>query len=270
MLCILYREKVMNVNFDIGIEKLFQAAAWQMIPWSPYSVQHITLSVMGIFFAWLAARKFSSHQSFRVLFSCGILLSLMELYKQGFLYFIVNSCCYDWWYFPFQLCSIPMYLCLMLPFIRSQRIYRAVMTFLRDYSLLGGFPALAVPPGLIHPYWTLTLHGFFWHFILIFIGLFCTMCDDCRRSEHRFADTLPIFFCCCAIAFFINTVMGPEADADMFYISPYHPSSQPVFDQISLHLGIMPGIVIYLAAVLCGGFLVHVVCEYCHKYIKRG
>ena len=105
----------------------------------------------------------------RVLFFCGVILALMELYKQAFLYFIEFDGRYDWWYFPFQLCSIPMYLCLAVPFLRSRRALRRIATFLQDFGLLGGIMALAVPPGLMHPYWTMTLHGFIWHFILLFL-----------------------------------------------------------------------------------------------------
>ena len=80
----------------------------------------------------------------------------MELYKQAFLYVIEFHGHFDWWYFPFQLCSIPMYICLAAPFLHSEKTLRRAATFLQDFGLLGGIMALAVPPGLMHPYWTMT------------------------------------------------------------------------------------------------------------------
>ncbi|MFQ7538903.1 MAG: hypothetical protein ACLRL6_16910 [Clostridium sp.] len=41
-----------------------------------------------------------------------------------------------------------------------------------DFNLLGGLMALLVPDGLMHPYITLTLHAFVWHFLLLFVGFF--------------------------------------------------------------------------------------------------
>ena len=38
--------------------------------------------------------------------------------------------------------------------------------------------------------------------------------------------------------------------ANMFNITPYHPSTQPVFHQIAVSLGILPEIVIYLAVII--------------------
>ncbi len=250
---------------------LLHATDWQMQPPAPCSAFHLLLTTAGVFTAWFLARvlghrarKSESPVSTvgRTLSVCGLLLVLMELYKQAFLFFIVNDRHFDWWYFPFQLCSIPMYLCL-LPFLPGWKQYASVCTsFLQDFGILGGIMALAVPPGLMHPYWTLTLHGFIWHFILIFIGLFCAISgtsDLCRRG---FLRTLPLYFLCCLTALAINTAAGPAAGAEMFYISPFRPSGQPFFHQISVTLGIFPGIMIYIAAMLLGAALVHSIIQH--------
>ena len=78
--------------------------------------------------------------------------------------------------------------------------------------------------------------------------------DDTLRGYFR---SLAFFFPCCLIAVLINTAAGPTADADMFYLSPYHPSSQPVFHEISVALGIFPGMLLYLLAMILGGLLIH-------------
>lgn len=250
------------------ILNLLNKTAWTMMPPAPYSAFHLLFTAAGVLMAWFLAQKISrkiqekddSRQPAalrRTLFSCGLLLAFMELYKQAFLFFVVNGERYDWWYFPFQLCSVPMYLCLALVRIRSRDFFRVAATFLQDFSLLGGFLALAVPPGLMHPYWTLTLHGFFWHFILIFIGLLCAMTKSADYSLRGYFRSLALFFPCCLIAIFINVAAGPTADADMFYLSPYHASSQPVFHEISMALGIFPGMLLYILAMILGGLLIH-------------
>lgn len=235
-----------------------------MTPPAPYSFFHIALTSLGVLCASLlavrAAKAVDSRDRSlpaRILFSCGLLLAVMEAYKQGFLFFVPNGGRYDWWYFPFQLCSVPMYLGLSYPLLRSDLPRRIAAGFIQDFGLLGGIMALAVPPGLMHPYWTMTLHGFLWHFILIFMGLFCAMARLSDLSLRGFLHVLPLLFACCLLAIAINVLAGPGADADMFYLSPYHPSSQPVFHRISVELGIFPGILLYLLAMVLGGFLVH-------------
>ena len=137
----------------------------------------------------------------------------------------------------FQLCSLPMYLCLFLPFLTARK--RALLfTFMYQYNLLGALLVFAEPSGLMHPYWTLTLHGFFWHGILVFIGFFILFSGRASSGNDVFLKTTALFLSCCAIAAGINVLsrqvaLPPWQDADMFYISPFYPNTQIVFHQIA-------------------------------------
>ena len=255
----------------IFLQSILRMTAWPMTPPVPYSAFHILLTVFGAGFAVSFARFFgkkirsmaSPEPYFRhILFSCGVLLALMELYKQAFLYVIEFHGHFDWWYFPFQLCSIPMYTCLAAPLLHSEKTLRRAATFLQDFGLLGGIMALAVPPGLMHPYWTMTLHGFLWHFTLLFLGLLSCMSGIAGHERRDYMDILPFFFLCCVIACVINIAAGPTADADMFYISPFHPSSQPVFHEIACTAGIFWGNLLYVVSMTVGAFLFHIIAKY--------
>ncbi len=202
--------------------------------------------------ASLSDRSFS-----RLMFGCGIFLSACELYKQLFLYVVINGGRYDWWFFPFQLCSLPMYLCLLLPFLQEGRFKTSLYTFMQDFNLLGGLAALLVPDGFRHIHWSLTLHGYVWHILLILIGLAIALSGRSDLSRRGFARTIPVFVVCCCIATFINVATPGQGRADMFYITPYYPSSQPVFHEIALEIGSIPAALLYLAAVCLGGYLVH-------------
>lgn len=242
------------------LKEIFQLSSWTMNTPVPYSAFHLLLGGTGILTAIFLAWKMSRKQHRHVLFICGLILCASEIYKQGFLYYIVNEGQFDWWYFPFQLCSIPMYLCLLYPVLgraAPKRYLTAVCTFIQDFALLGGIMALAEPTGLMYPYIVLTLHGFIWHFILIFLGLYCALSGHGSTKAKDFPDTIPLFLGCAAIATFINTASHPYGNADMFYISPYYPNGQIVFHQIALTLGTAPGNLLYLVSAILGGFLLH-------------
>ena len=253
------------------LQRFFQASAWTMQTPVPYSPFHLSLTALGICAAAWMARRLAAGRRKHVLFVCGLILAASELYKQGFLYYIVNGRSYDWWYFPFQLCSVPMYLCLAVPLLSRPeyaRARRTACTFIQDYGLLGGFMALAEPSGLLHSYWTLTLHGLCWHFMLIFLGLYCAQSGESDREPAAFLRTLPLFAACCAAAALINIAAHPYGNADMFYISPYYPNEQIVFHRIALEIGITAGNLIYLTGVALGGFLCHLGCRYCLHSVK--
>ncbi|MDO4267354.1 MAG: YwaF family protein [Eubacteriales bacterium] len=208
---------------------------------------------------YIKKRPVSQKKAVRILFCCGVLLALGEAYKQIFLYVFINHGRYDWWFFPFQLCSLPMYLCLLLPFLKKKAARTAVCTFMQDFNLLGGVAALCVPEGFMGIHWSLTLHGFLWHITLVLIGIFIWACGLSDRSARGYVRTLPIFFAGCALATAVNVLSPGRGRADMFYISPYFVTTQPVFHTIGEALGILPANLLYLASICLGGWLVHLI-----------
>lgn len=157
------------------MENFLNATAWTMAEPKPYGLFHIVMLLVGIpvsiALAW-KLRRVSDRSYHRILFAIAVILLLSELYKQLFHFYVMDNKTYDWWIFPFQLCSLPMYLCAILPFMKKSRWLIPLETFLMDFNLLGGLMALLVPDGLMHPYITLTLHAFVWHFLLLFVGCF--------------------------------------------------------------------------------------------------
>lgn len=253
----------------IFLQSILRMTAWPMTPPVPYSAFHILLTVFGAGFAVSFARFFgkkirsmaSPEPYFRhILFSCGVLLALMELYKQAFLYVIEFHGHFDWWYFPFQLCSLPMYLCLLLPFVphKYQRIF---CTFMYNYNLLGAVMVFVDPSGLMHPYWTLTLHGFIWHILLIFIGLLIAFSRMVLPTAKGFWQSTAVFAVGCVIATIINVTSHPYGNADMFYITPYYATTQIVYSQIAAKFGIFAGNAVYVLSIILGAWLLHLVYE---------
>ena len=159
-----------------------------------------------------------------------------------------------------------MYLCLLLPFLKRGTYKTALYTFLPDFNLLGGVAALIVSEGFRGIHWSLTLHGYVWHLLLVLIGLFVFAGGRSDLSRKGYLGTLPVFFTSCAIALFINILAPGHGQADMFYISPYYPSTQPVFHEIALAIGILPANLLYLFTICLGAALLHLLFSVLEKH----
>ena len=197
----------------------------------------------------------------RLLFGAGLLLLILETAKQIYLYTEVFKGSYNIWYLPFQLCSMPMYLCLAYPVLDMRGkagLKTAAATFMQDYGVLGGIMALIVRDGFTWPeHPLLTAHGYIWHVILILIGLFIWRNGLSDPSLRGFLRSTGLFFFFAAAAEVLNVALRGYGDCDMFYISPYHLSSQPVFRDIDRVLGKIPGIGIYLMCIVLGAGIIH-------------
>ena len=85
-----------------------------------FGAVHLTLSAAAVLlavFCALRAKRLSAAGRLRLISMCGWGLVVLEAYKQLFLFFVVNGRHYDWWFFPFQLCSVPMYMCILMPLL---------------------------------------------------------------------------------------------------------------------------------------------------------
>ena len=161
-------------GFINALSSFLTETAWMMEKPKAYGLFHLCFMLIGFFLCGFLAwklRNLGEKGTRRVLLTVGVFLAVSEIYKQLFYTYVIGGGHYQWWIFPFQLCSIPMYFCLILPFIKQGKISRAMYTFLMTYNFLGGMISFFEPSGLFHEYWTLTLHALIWHMMLVFLGL---------------------------------------------------------------------------------------------------
>ncbi|HAX50739.1 hypothetical protein [Muricomes intestini] len=188
---------------------------------------------------------------------CGILMAASEVWKQWYLTFVLNGGFYQWWFFPFQLCSVPMYVLVILPRIRNFRARNALLTFLMCYGLLGGIAVFADTSGLQYPSLCLTVHSYLWHIMLITVGVIAGITCIIESSSHILSwrqsiDGTLIYFLCCLIASLINHLFGAFGSINMFYINPYYRMQQIGFTSLVRYCGNNLAILIYILATVFG------------------
>ena len=164
---------------------------------------------------------------------------------------------YDWWYFPFQLCSVPMYLCILLPVVKGP-VRSTFLTFMSGYTFVSALAALIYPEDILSAPLLLMLHGFLWHAILLFISLLIFMTGEADASARGLLRAAGLFLILCVIAVAINVLVEPVMQAGdaahdyaaMFYLNPYHISPQPIVSSIQKAAGIPAGLMVYTLVTL--------------------
>lgn len=256
--------------FDEWLGKLISATAWEMVTPKAYGPFHLTFTVIGfalsVYLAW-RFRKIGERGNRILLSGFGAFLAVCEVYKQLFYYYHIGQGSYQWWIFPFQLCSVPMYLCLIAPFLKPGKLQRGMYGFMTSYNLLGGIMAFVEPSGIVHPYWTLTLHAFIWHMALVFIGLYLIASGRGGTSVQDYRQATKTFLVLCCLAFTINVLLRGVSNGtvNMFFVGPSN-SSLVVFKQISEMFGWYVSTGLYIPTVCLGAFLVFLPT---HLYCKR-
>ena len=263
------------------IKVFLESTAWKMEAPAIGSAFHIFAVLAVALAAVLAAVKVSrvGSDSFRIkiLSVLGWVLLAGEVYKQLFYYFIVNDGVYDWWFFPFQLCSVPMYMCILLPFFCSSKntdgktacdlntvdenmckqtacdlntagdaakcdlrgiIYESMLTFMCCFTFVSAVVALIWPEDMLRPYVTLTWHGFIWHGILLFISVMIGLSGMADLTFKGFLRAVLLFLILCAAAITINVLAEPIAASHP--LSPGLTSYPDMFYLSPYHVSLQP------------------------------
>ncbi len=181
----------------------------------------------------------------------------IEVTKQILL--TVHNGFYDVWYFPFQLCSMPLYLLPAYLFFRRKKDERRkiVAAFLMDYGVLGGIMVFFDQSGLHYEIPLLTFFSYLWHVLMIVTGILLYLEEGCLSiNDYHKASVLYLILVVLAEGF--NVLLHPFGAVDMFYVSPYRKMGQIVFREIGNVLGSWPARVIYVLSTMAGAYLLHI------------
>ena len=198
----------------------------------------------------------------RFFFICGLFILCGEIWKQLTLTFALGGGQYNWWYFPFQLCSIPMYILLIYPWIRRTALKQALLAFLMCYGLLGGIAVFADTTGLHYPLPALTAFSYGWHILLIVLGIcagtvYLRLPDGHQKKAplRPFLYATCLYLACCLAAVLVNVAFDRYGTINMFYINPDYKMQQIVFRDLVPALGNNAVIMLYVACTVLGAFL---------------
>ena len=188
------------------------------------------------------AAKHKEKTTDRVVLCYGLILLTAEIYKQ--IFFTVENGTYPWNLFPWQFCSVPMFLAVIAPLLRKGRVKDALYKFLAFFGLIAGIMTLLIPEGFYWDYVTITCHSFMWHTSIVVISLYLIVANGYAKKLGSFVrECVPAFIVYTAvvlIALVLNVLWWyllrgavPEGMTfSMFYISPFFNSSLLVFRDV--------------------------------------
>ncbi len=169
--------------------------------------------------------------------TAGLLLAL-EVYKQfNFSYDSANdSWSYQWYAFPFQFCSTPMYVMLAAVLIPQKKIRTSLYAFLATYALFAGSAVMVYPGDVFIETIGINIQTMIHHGMMIVIGVFMYASGKVRFSHKTVLYALPTFLTLVSVALTSNIIYGafgdPNQTFNMFFISPYYPCTLPVLSLI--------------------------------------
>ena len=223
---------------------------------SLFGVGHIVALLIIIVFniaIYFVLRKLDEKALLKILNRLGIIMIVAEAFKQWFCYVYVFEGEVNLWFFPWQLCSMAMYLSFLTIYLKG-KAQDAALVFLATYSLAADIIALALPYDMLRPQIVLFVHSFAYHGLVIAESMIAIMILT-KRKRTAFLPATILFLAMAAVAEAINVVSHAvindiHREPNMFYITLSYPTTQPVLHDIAVNYGIPVEIALYLGLII--------------------
>jgi uncharacterized membrane protein YwaF len=211
-----------------------------MFSW--FHILWLAIMIAGcILVAFFFGRKHDQRVDFIVIAVCSVILIMCEVFKQLFWYEFYGY--YRFEIFPYQFCSVPIYVAIAATLIPRGKARELCYKFLAFYGIIGGLAVMLIPTAVLYTYFIpMSIHSMVWHAVLVIMGVYLIVSRGYGKSIKELFSPCMLFLGFIALAVIGNILVyklhlgtpacQPGDNLSMFYISPYYPTQLPLLGAV--------------------------------------
>lgn len=228
------------------------------LPYGWFHITWIALSLLAIIPLWRYAKN-----PRRVVFVTAVIVFILEIYKQiNYSFSYTDSITFDfqWYAFPFQFCSTPMYVGLLAGIIKKGKVHESLCAYLATYALFAGVSVMVYPNDVFISTIGINVQTMICHGSMITVGIYL-MCSGYVPLKHKtILKAMPVFAVNVALAAVMNEIayrsgLLETETFNMFFISPYCAPSLPVYSLVQGAVPFPLCLVLYILGFTAAGYI---------------
>ena len=232
-----------------------------------FHIVSLILIITGCVFAGIYGKNFTDKGLRRFLFWTWIFLIIGEIYRE-FAFGIQStdpiSLSYPWFIFPFQFCSSPLYALPFVIFLPEGRVRTAFMAFLTTFCFFGGAVVMIYPGDVFYTVLGVSIQAMTHHGAMAIVGILMVSYNAKKLKPSFYLKGGIVYAGFVATAMVLNVVgynllraNGIGDTFNLFYISPYFPTTLPILADIQQAGAPYPVVVlIYLATFITAASII--------------
>lgn len=241
--------------------EIFKYINWQIEEPLPYGLFHFLSFLIMIFmmiFIIIQIRKNKDKTMKIVLLLFSIIFIVLEILKQGLYTYVGEG--YRWYAFPFQFCSMPIYITPLTLIFKNQKIKSALYSFLGFFGLLGGLSVMLYPADVFTKELFISIQTMVHHGLMVILGVSLIVANYVKLNINSFFSSFFVFGITVLIALGLNItfnfVLAEGTTFNMFFISPYGENHLPVYNLIQAKAPYIVFLISYVFGFGLGAFIV--------------
>ena len=200
----------------------------------------------------------------RIVFITAVIVTVLEIYKQlclGFYFAEDGTLDYEWSSFPWQFCSMPMYVGLLTGIFRKGRVHTALNAFLATYATFAGLCVMVYPGNVFIDSVGINVQTMVCHGSMVAVGVYLLYSGYVKLHHKTLFSAMTVFVVTLCNAVFLNEViycagvLGGDT-FNLFFVSPYFETPLPIYSWLQANLPFPICLAAYFAAFSLAAYLV--------------
>jgi len=180
-----------------------------------------------------------------VILVTAIVTIVLEIYKQINYSFTYNDGIafdYQWYSFPWQFCSTPMYVGLLAGLTKKGKLHDCLCAYLATFAIFAGLAVMLYPTTVFIRTIGINIQTMVCHGSMITLGVYLYASGHVKLEHKTIIKAIPVFAVMLAVAVIMNEIahvsgLLERETFNMFFVSPYCEPSLPVY---SIVQGLVP------------------------------
>lgn len=253
------------MSFIENMIRIFDTTAETPTLYGTYHLICLALTVLATVAACLLGKKASSKQVRGIVLGVAIVVLLLEAYKQLCYTFDVTDqgiiADFQWYAFPWQFCSTPMYVGLLAGLTKKGKLHDFACAYLATYAIFAGLCVMIYPGDVFIEIIGVNFQTMVCHGTMIPVGALLFASGHVKLEHKTILKALPVFVCALLVAMTANEIAHAtgllETDNfNMFYISPYCDPSLPVYSLVQQVVPYPLSLIIYVAGFSLAAYVI--------------
>ncbi len=194
-----------------------------------------------------------------------LIVIFLEIYKQinySFSYEQGITFDYQWYAFPFQFCSTPMYIGLLAALTRG-KLHDSLCAYLATFVLFAGICVMIYPGDVFIGTIGINIQTMVCHGSMIMLGVYLFSTGYVKLAHKTVLKAAPVFAVCVLLAVVMNELAhrtGLEETFNMFFVSPYWECTLPLYSLIHEAVPFPVNLLIYIVGFTVAAWIVLMLC----------
>ena len=187
---------------------------------------------------------------------------------------------FEWYAFPWQFCSTPMFVGLLAGMIRKGKVHEALCAYLATFALFAGLCVSVYPGEVFVRTLGINIQTMICHGSMVSIGIYLLYSGYVKTEIKTVIKAIPVFAACVIIAMVLNEVVYysgvlnlPDGDMEtfnMFFISRHFECTLPVYSLVHNAVPFPVNLIIYIVGFSLASFVIMLIAMGIRKLGEKG